>query len=231
MRIPRKLEVWKMGVVNYSQALKLQEKLISDRKSQKITDTLLSLQHPPTYTLGKRRTQHNVLANETELKAMGAKLYYTERGGDVTFHGPHQAVLYPIVSLRELGLGARKYVEKLELTMIELASLYGLAARAGQKCETGVWIEQRKIGAIGVRISSGITSHGLAFNVDPDLSYFGHIVPCGIADKEVTSLQREVKEMLPPEEVVTEQLISSFVRTFDYGDVVWKDASSISLDE
>ncbi|GER47268.1 octanoyltransferase, partial [Striga asiatica] len=218
MRIPRKLEIWKMGVVNYSQALKLQEKLTSDRKTHKITDTLLSLQHPPTYTLGKRRTQHNVLANESELKAMGAELYYTERGGDVTFHGPHQAVLYPIVSLRELGLGARKYVEKLELTMIELASLYGLAARAGQKCETGVWIEQRKIGAIGVRISSGITSHGLAFNINSDLSYFGHIVPCGIADKEVTSLQREVKEMLlPHEEVVTEQLISSFVRTFDYG--------------
>ncbi|GFQ02531.1 octanoyltransferase [Phtheirospermum japonicum] len=231
MRVPRKLEIWKMGVVNYSQALKLQEKLMSDRKTHKITDTLLSLQHPPTYTLGKRRTDHNILIPESELKSMGAQLHYTQRGGDVTFHGPHQAILYPIISLREIGLGARKYVEKLERTMIELASLYGLEARAGQMGETGVWVGPRKIGAIGVRISSGITSHGLAFNVNPDLNYFRHIVPCGIADKEVTSLQREVEHMLPSEDVVTEQLVSCFVRTFDYSDVVWKDASSISFDE
>ncbi|KAL3652233.1 Lipoyl ligase [Castilleja foliolosa] len=231
MRVPRKLEIWKMGIVNYSQALKLQEKLMSDRKTHKITDTLLSLQHTPTYTLGKRRTDHNILVPESELKSMGAQLHYTQRGGDVTFHGPHQAILYPIISLRELGIGARKYVEKLELTMIELASLYGLEARAGQTGETGVWVGSRKIGAIGVRISSGITSHGLAFNINPDLNYFRHIVPCGIADKEVTSLQKEVEDMLPSEDVITEQLVSCFVRTFDYSDVVWKDASSISLDE
>ncbi|KAK6122060.1 hypothetical protein DH2020_044200 [Rehmannia glutinosa] len=231
MRVPRILEVWKMGVVNYSQALKLQEKLTSDRKLHKITDTLLSLQHPPTYTLGKRQTDHNILVSESELKAMGAELHYTQRGGDVTFHGPHQAILYPIISLRDIGIGARKYVEKLELTMIELASLYGLKACAGQKGETGVWVGRRKIGAIGVRISSGITSHGLAFNVDPDLNYFKHIVPCGIADKEVTSLQKEVQQiLLPPEEVIVEQLISCYVRTFDYTDVVSKDISSISLD-
>ncbi|KAL3650239.1 Lipoyl ligase [Castilleja foliolosa] len=231
MRVHRKLEIWKMGTVNYSQALKLQEKLMSDRKTHKITDTLLSLQHPPTYTLGKRRTDHNILIPESELQSMGAQLHYTQRGGDVTFHGPHQAILYPIISLREIGLGARKYVEKLELTMIELASLYGLKACAGQRGETGVWVGPRKIGAIGVRISSGITSHGLAFNVNPDLNYFRHIVPCGIADKEVTSLQKEVNDMLLSEDVVTEQLVSCFVRTFDYSDVVCKDASSISLDE
>ncbi|XP_020551194.1 octanoyltransferase isoform X2 [Sesamum indicum] len=192
MRAPRTLKVWKMGVVNYIEALKLQEKLTSDRKVHKITDTLLSLQHPPTYTLGKRRTDHNILVSETELKAMGAELHYTQRGGDVTFHGPHQAILYPIISLREMGLGARRYVENLELTMIELASLYGVKAHAGQTGETGVWVGQRKIGAIGVRISTGITSHGLAFNINPDLNYFKHIVPCGIADKEVTSLQKEM---------------------------------------
>ncbi|KAL6503741.1 Lipoyl ligase [Orobanche gracilis] len=231
MRVPRKLEVWKMGVVNYSQALKLQEKLISDRKKHGITDTLLSLQHPPTYTLGKRRTVHNILVSEYDLKAVGAELHYTQRGGDVTFHGPHQAILYPIISLREIGLGARKYVENLELTMIELASLYGLKACKGHKEETGVWIGRRKIGAIGVRISSGITSHGLAFNISPDLTYFRNIVPCGTGDKEVTSLQKEVKHVLPPEDVITEQLISCFVRTFDYSNVVCRDASSISLGE
>ncbi|KAG8370890.1 hypothetical protein BUALT_Bualt13G0030500 [Buddleja alternifolia] len=230
MRVPRSLEIWKMGVVNYLDALKLQEKLASDRKIHKITDTLLSLQHPPTYTLGKRRTDHNVLVSEAELKSMGAELHYTQRGGDVTFHGPHQAILYPIISLRDIGLGARKYVENLELTMIELASLYGVKACPGEKGETGVWVGGRKIGAIGVRISSGITSHGLAFNINPDLNYFKHIVPCGIADKEVTSLQREVEDVLPSEEVIHEELVSCFVRIFGYTNVVWKDGSFLSSD-
>lgn len=212
-----------MGTVNYLEALKLQERLASDRKAGKISDVLLSLQHPPTYTLGKRRTIHNLLVSESELKGMGAELYYTERGGDITFHGPHQAILYPIINLRGIGLGARKYVENLELTMIQLASQYGVQARAGQSGETGVWVGKRKIGAIGVRISSGITSHGLAFNIDPDLTYFKHIVPCGIADKEVTSLKKEVQIDLPAEEVIHEHLVSCFARLFGYSNITWKD--------
>lgn len=209
--------------MNYLDALKLQNKLVSDRKSGKIIDTLLSLQHPPTYTLGKRRTVHNLLVSESELKEMGAALHYTERGGDITFHGPHQAILYPIISLRDIGLGARKYVEKLELTMIELASLYDVKARAGQTGETGVWVSENKIGAIGVRISSGITSHGLAFNIDPDLSYFKHIVPCGISDKGVTSLRKEVGITLPSEELIQEKLISCFTKLFGYSDIIRKE--------
>lgn len=231
MRVSRSLEIWKMGIVNYSEALKLQEKLASDRKVNKIIDTLLSLQHPPTYTLGKRRTDHNILVPESELRSMGVTLHYTQRGGDVTFHGPHQAILYPIISLRGIGLGARKYVEKLELTMIELASLYGVKACAGQTGETGVWVGPRKIGAIGVRISSGITSHGLAFNINPDLNYFKHIVPCGIPDKEVTSLQKEIpQQVLPPDEIIHDQLISCFITSFGYTNVVWKDIASITID-
>ncbi|XP_027184060.1 octanoyltransferase LIP2, mitochondrial [Coffea eugenioides] len=225
--LTRSLEVWRLGVLNYLEALKLQEKLVSDRKGGKITDTLLSLQHPPTYTLGKRQTVHNLLVSESQLKSMGAELHYTQRGGDITYHGPHQAILYPIISLRDIGFGARKYVETLELTMIELASLHGVKARAGESGETGVWVGERKIGAIGVRISSGITSHGLAFNIDPDLSYFEHIVPCGITDKEVTSLKREVDSELPAEELIHEQLISCFVRLFGYNNVIWKDNPSL----
>ncbi|KAF9619904.1 hypothetical protein IFM89_009686 [Coptis chinensis] len=224
MRIPRNLNVWKMGMVNYLDALKLQEKLVSDRKLGKIPDTILSLQHPPTYTLGKRRTDHNLLVPEADLRTMGAELHYTQRGGDITYHGPHQAILYPIISLKDKGLGARKYVENLESIMIELASLYGVSALAGMnKCETGVWVGDRKIGAIGVRISSGITSHGMAFNIDPDLNYFKHIVPCGIADKEVTSLKRETNMVLPAEEVIQEQLVSCFARSFGYDTLVQKE--------
>ncbi|XP_062171349.1 octanoyltransferase LIP2, mitochondrial-like [Alnus glutinosa] len=227
MRVLRSLEVWKMGSINYLDALKLQEKLVADRKTHKISDTLLSLQHPPTYTLGKRRTDHNLLIPEPDLQKIGAELHYTQRGGDITFHGPHQAILYPIISLRDVGLGARNYVEKLELTMIELASLYGVRARAGQTGETGVWVGERKIGAIGVRISYGITSHGLAFNIDPDLNYFKHIVPCGIANKEVTSLRKETDSVLPAEEVIHEQLISCFARAFGYSNLIWKENGSI----
>ncbi|KAE8678842.1 Octanoyltransferase [Hibiscus syriacus] len=134
-----------MGFVNYLDALKLQEKLVSDRKLCRIPDTLLSLQHPPTYTLGKRQTDHNLLIPASELKNIGAELHYTRRGGDITFHGPRQAILYPIISLREIGLGARNYVVKLESTMIELSFLYGVKACAGQKGETGVWVGERKI--------------------------------------------------------------------------------------
>nr|QYV98478.1 mitochondrial lipoyltransferase [Helianthus annuus] len=233
MRIPRKLEVWRLGTVNYLKALKLQEKLASDRKINKISDTLLSLQHPPTYTLGKRRTDYNLLVPESELKTMGAELHYTQRGGDITFHGPHQAVLYPIISLRDIGLGARKYVENLESTMIDLSSLYGVKAHGQRKCETGVWVGDRKIGAIGVRISSGITSHGLAYNIDPDLTFFKHIVPCGIADKDVTSLRRETRQtdmVLPDEEVVQDQLVTCFARLFGYNDITWKDKNDLEID-
>ncbi|XWS52454.1 hypothetical protein CRYUN_Cryun11dG0071800 [Craigia yunnanensis] len=153
-----------------------------------------------------------------------------KRGGDITFHGPQQTILYPVISLCEIGLGARNYVEKLESTMIELASLYGVKACAGQKGEKGVWVGERKIGAIGVRISYGITSHGLAFNIDPDLKYFKHIVPCGIADKEVTSLRRETGTLLPAEEVIHEQLISCFAGLFGYSTITLKENPLILSD-
>ncbi|ESW28754.1 hypothetical protein PHAVU_002G015200 [Phaseolus vulgaris] len=176
MRGLRSLEVWKLGVVNYIDALKLQEKLALDRKLHRRCDTLLTLQHP-LHTLG----------------------------GDITFHGPHQAILYPII----------------ESTMIELAAMYGVKACPGQIGETGVWVGERKIGAIG------ITSHGMAFNIDPDLSYFRHIVPCGIADKEVTSLRRETNVVLPEGEIVQEQLISCFARIFGYRNLIWKEDASV----
>lgn len=230
MKLRGGLEVWKMGIVKYSNALKLQEELVKKRQMRIIPDTLLCLQHPPTYTLGKRRTDHNLLVSQTDLENMRAELHYTERGGDVTFHGPHQAILYPIISLRESGLGARRYVENLEDTMIKLASVYGIQAQRGMKGETGVWVSNRKIGAIGVRISSGITSHGLAFNIDPDLTFFSHIVPCGIPDKEVTSLRKESQMTLPEENVITDSLVDCFIDVFGIQDVAYKETNFLSRD-
>lgn len=227
MNVKGTLEVLKMGIVKYSNSLKLQEELVNKRRMGIIPNTLLSLQHPPTYTLGKRRTDHNLLVPQTDLKNIGAEIHYTQRGGDVTFHGPQQAILYPIISLREFGLGARRYVENLENTMIKLALLYGIEARRGMKGETGVWVSNRKIGAIGVRISSGITSHGLAFNIDPDLSFYSHIVPCGIPDKEVTSLRKESQMPFLEETVTTNHLIECFIDVFGIQDVIFKDGISV----
>nr|CAD1833152.1 unnamed protein product [Ananas comosus var. bracteatus] len=188
MKARRSLEVWKMGIVNYLEALKLQEKLFAGRKAGVVPDLVLSLQHPPRTHSGKGE----------------------------------RAVLYPILSLREIGFGARKYVEGLESVMIEVAASHGVKARPGRAGETGVWVGDRKIGAVGVRISSGITCHGLALNIDPELDYFKHIVPCGIADKEVTSLRRETNAELPADEVIHEQLIRCLARTFYFDDIKFK---------
>ncbi|CAN6306812.1 unnamed protein product [Urochloa humidicola] len=225
----RVLEAWRLGAVRYGDALHLQERLVADRKAGRVGDLVLSLQHPPTYTLGKRRekAERNLLTPEAELRALGAELHHTERGGDVTFHGPRQAVLYPILSLRGLGLGARRYVEGLESAMIQVAALHGVTAWPGDPGETGVWVGDRKIGAIGVRISSGFTWHGLAFNIDPDLRWFDHIVPCGITGKEVTSLRRELGDgvELPADEVIHDQLVRCLGTTLGFADVKYKDDS------
>ncbi|MCO5564987.1 hypothetical protein L7F22_018657 [Adiantum nelumboides] len=213
-----------MGMVKYLDALELQNKLVEQRRQGNIPDILLSLQHPPTFTLGKRRTVHNIISSPEVLQSIGAEVHFTERGGDVTFHGPHQAILYPIISLRESKLGARRYVEGLEDTMIKMAALLKVEAKGRMAKETGVWVENRKLGAIGVKISSGgISSHGLAFNINPDLNFFSHIIPCGIPDKQVTSLCKESPLQLPDEDTITQQLIKSFVEVFSYDEVSWRD--------
>ncbi|CAM6100720.1 unnamed protein product [Calypogeia fissa] len=217
MASKKRLDVVRLGLVAYPQASELQNLLVEKRRAGAIGNTLISLQHPPTFTVGKRKTLHNLLASPATLASLGAEVHISERGGDITFHGPHQAVLYPIIALNELKLGARRYVEGLEDTMIKAAAIYGVEARGRFSKRTGIWVEDRKLGAIGVRISSGsITSHGLAFNIDPDLELFSHIVPCGIPDKEVTSLRKESSVPLPEEDVVTEQLIDCFVDVFNF---------------
>jgi lipoyl(octanoyl) transferase len=137
------------------------------------------------YTVGKRCTTHNLIAGPEALRALGAELHVTQRGGDVTFHGPGQLVGYPIVHVRRLGCGARAYVEGLEDALCAAAADFGVAAVGRMPGAPGVWVAggERKLGAVGVRISSGVASHGFALNVSTDLSYFRHIVPCGIKDK------------------------------------------------
>jgi lipoic acid synthetase len=204
------LEVRWLGRVSYAEATDLQRALHDGTSS----DYLLLLEHPHVYTLGKRADLRHVLVPP---ESVGAELVRSDRGGDVTYHGPGQLVGYPIVTLSPSPSGTRDvvaYVRALESVLID--ALASLGVRAARDPEyTGVWVEDRKIAAIGVRVARGRTMHGFALNVDPDLAMFGHIVPCGIADRGVTSLREELDRPVAMADVVDE-VVQAFRREFPY---------------
>ena len=185
----RTIEIRRYGVVPYTTALDLQRDLVEQRRANTIPDQLLLLQHPPVLTLGVRADggRSNILAEQGELEARGIEIAESGRGGDVTYHGPGQIVGYPILDLRPDRCDVHRYVRDLEETMIRTCGDFGLAATRISGM-TGTWLGDEKIGAIGVRISRWITSHGFAFNVSTTLEDFALIVPCGIAGHGVTSL-------------------------------------------
>jgi lipoyl(octanoyl) transferase len=198
----RALEIRRLGTVPYKEALDLQRALVEDRRTGRIPDLLLLLQHPPVVTLGVRpdASRANIVATPEHLAALGVEVHETGRGGDVTYHGPGQLVGYPILDLQPDRCDVHRYVRDLEEVMIRICADYGL--KAGRiKGLTGAWIGAEKIGAVGVRISRWITSHGFAFNVTTDLDYFRLIVPCGIVDRGVTSLARAAGRVVTIEEV------------------------------
>lgn len=194
----RELEIRRSGVVPYGEALALQRSLVEERRAGRVTDLLLLLQHPPVITLGARPdvSRPNIVATPERLAELGIAVHETGRGGDVTYHGPGQIVGYPILDLRPDRCDVHRYVRDVEEVMIRVAADYGLAA-ARIKGLTGVWIGAEKIGAIGIRISRWITSHGFAFNVGTNLDHFRLIVPCGLADRGVTSLERATGRVVP----------------------------------
>ncbi|MBI4815319.1 MAG: lipoyl(octanoyl) transferase LipB [Deltaproteobacteria bacterium] len=162
------------------------------RARGEVADALFLLEHEPTLTLGRRAKAEHVLASREALEAAGVSLVEASRGGDVTYHGPGQIVGYPVIDLKPDRRDVRRYVSDLEEVMIKAAAAFGIEAGRVEGL-TGIWVaDRRKLGAVGVRISRWVTSHGFAFNVSTDLSGFGLIVPCGIRDRGVTSLEREV---------------------------------------
>ena len=198
----RHVRVHRLGSVPYGEAHELQERLVNARIRGAIGDTLLLLEHPKVITLGRGAKSENILMTPERLTALGFEVHEIGRGGDVTYHGPGQIVGYPILDLAPDRKDVRRYVRDLEELMIQLAGAYGVEAGRVEKMN-GTWIEgARKIGAIGVRISRWVTMHGFAFNVSTDLSDFGVIVPCGIQDKGVTSLERELGREVPMDEVL-----------------------------
>ncbi len=187
----RALHVRKLGLVPYADALALQRSLVEDRRAGRIGDTLLLLEHPHVLTLGVRGDggRAHILASAETLAARGVEVFEAGRGGDVTYHGPGQLVGYPILDLSPEYRDVHRYVRNLEEVLIRTAGDYGIAAGRVDGL-TGVWVGREKLAAIGVRIARWITSHGFALNVDANLDYFSLIVPCGLADRGVTSLSR-----------------------------------------
>ena len=185
------LEIRRLGTVAYEDALAMQRQLVEDRRADRIPDLLLILQHPPVITLGVKGDcgRANILATSDSLAELGIVVSETGRGGDVTYHGPGQIVGYPIIDLRPDRCDVHRYVRDLEEVMIRVCADYGVSATR-IKGLTGTWVGADKIGAIGVRLSRWITSHGFAFNVSTDLEHFKLIVPCGISDRGVTSLEK-----------------------------------------
>jgi lipoyl(octanoyl) transferase len=211
---PRELHVRRLGTIGYNDALALQAALVADRKAGRIPDQLLLLQHPPVITLGakNRGDRTHIVASEAVLAAQGIDVVEAGRGGDVTYHGPGQLVGYPIIDLKPDRCDVHRYVRDLEEVMIRAAAAFGVTAGriAGL---TGAWVGDDKLAAIGVRISRWVTSHGFAFNVSPNLDHFSMIVPCGIRDRGVTSLERLARRRIDVHAVEL-QVAQSFADVF-----------------
>jgi lipoyl(octanoyl) transferase len=219
------INVLYLGCVDYSIALELQQTLVGLVKEGRVSHTLLLLEHPPVITLGRNAGAQNIVASREFLTANGVELHETNRGGDVTFHGPGQVVGYPIFNLRafEPRIGAVDFVRKLEEVLIRTCGDLGVVTERIPGL-TGVWTQNDvpgKIAAIGVHISRAVTSHGFALNVNTNLDYFKLIVPCGISDKPVTSLEREMApsplsrdRKVPALEDIAQQVARNFGRVF-----------------
>jgi lipoyl(octanoyl) transferase len=208
-----------LGRLDFVTALSRQEQLIELKQRQGIADILLFVEHPHVYTIGRGGDLNNVLA------ARDVPLYRTSRGGDVTYHGPGQLVVYPIIDLRsKLRRDVHRYVRKFEMIAIETLKNFGLEAKR-RPPYTGIWIDNRKIAAMGIAVRRGITLHGLALNVNTDLSYFNRIIPCGLTWADVTSMAKELGTEQSIEQV-KRKFLNCFAEVFDYSRI--EDISAFS---
>lgn len=218
----RVLEVRRLGVVPYAESVDHQARLVVERQEGRVPDLLLCGEHPHVVTLGvrARHSRANVLVSESSLRARGIEMHEAPRGGDVTYHGPGQLVCYPILDLKPDRCDIHQYVRDLEEVLIQAARAWGIEATRADGL-TGVWVGDRKLAAIGVRVSRWVTSHGFALNVSTALEYFQVIRPCGIEDRGVTSVAELTGERLSIGEVV-DVVAPMFARVFDR-DLVFRE--------
>jgi len=206
------LHVEQLGRVGYAAALERQRERVADRKAGTIPDTLLLLEHPHVYTLGRNARAENILVTAEWLASRGAQVFHTDRGGDVTYHGPGQLVGYPILDLTQHRRDISWYMRSLEEVFILTARDWGIAAGRSPGA-AGVWVGNDKLVAMGVHLSRWVTSHGFAMNVNTDLSHFQWIVPCGLHGKGVTSLAKLLGRRVEMDEV-TERVVQHFAEVF-----------------
>ena len=211
-----KQEAWilNLDTVPYDEALELQKKLVDLRSRDCIHDTLVLLEHPPVFTVTREATRRHLLASPQALAEKGITVHQTNRGGDITYHGPGQLVGYPIISLKDRGKDLHRYIRSLEEVIIRVLQEYGIRGYR-DSINAGVWVEGDKIAAIGIAVkSSWTTMHGFAFNISPDLSHYSFIVPCGIVGRGVTSLAKILGRTVGRQEV-EERLIRCFGEVFE----------------
>ncbi len=203
-----------LDTIPYEEAFDLQKRLVEMRSQDNINDILILLEHPPVFTVTRKATLKNVLASPDELKEKGISLCKTNRGGDITYHGPGQLVGYPIMDLKEHGKDLHKYIRNIEEMIIRLLRDYDISAHR-DKNNPGVWVGKEKIAAIGIAVkSSWTTMHGFSLNINPDLNHYSLIVPCGITDRGVTSLSKLLGKSVSQKEV-RERLIQHFQEVFN----------------
>ena len=206
------LEVYKLGLTEYDIALKLQEEIQEKRIEGKICDTLLLLEHPPTLTLAKGGDKEDILVSQEFLEEKRVAVRFTDRGGNITFHGPGQIVGYPIIDLNRINRDIHEYIIRLESVLINVLKDFLINANLDPE-HVGVWTGNEKIAAIGVKVKKWVTKHGFALNVNNDLSFFELINPCGIKDKGVTSMEKILKRQVPMP-LITDALIEKFEKIF-----------------
>jgi lipoyl(octanoyl) transferase len=227
--LSKKIIYCDLGTINYKEAWDLQKSILDLRYKNRIDDVLILLEHPNTYTLGKTADRKNLVSNIEYLQKNKISVYDIDRGGDITYHGPGQIVGYPIIDLNYWEKDTHKYLRALEEILIRTCSDYGLIATRNPE-HTGVWIEDRKIAAIGIKVSRWITMHGFAFNVNTDLNLYNGIIPCGIDDKDVTSLSRELNRDVDLASVKS-TILKYATEIFDYEKVEEWDADKIAVSD
>lgn len=201
-----------LGLADYKEVWDLQKKIHLYKQQNKFNDIIITVEHPPVYTLGKTGDRNHILIGDGEMKKAGISYYEIDRGGDITYHGPGQLVAYPIFELNNHYKDTHRFLRDLEEVVIKTLADYGISAGREEEY-TGVWVDEEKICAIGIKVSRWITMHGLAFNVNNDLSYFDKIIPCGIFHKGVTSLSRIKNEKIDIKNL-TADLVENFKSVF-----------------
>jgi lipoate-protein ligase B len=211
-------EVWNLGLMEYGEAWSLQKSLHHQRIEREISDVLLLLEHPPTITIGRSGDLNNVLISKERLTREGISLFFIDRGGDVTYHGPGQLVGYPILDIRERGRDIHKYVHNLEEVILRTLRDFSIDADRDKR-HPGVWINGDEIAAIGLSVKKWVSMHGFALNINTDLKYFSFIHPCGFSDRGATSMSKILGRNIPTEGV-TKRLIYNFYNIFNFPKII-----------